>query len=189
MLGKGNVGKALGKGLTAAGHEVKYAHRDPNENVRVASEFGEVIFFAVPHGASPNVAREIGSLADGKVIIDVTNPLGPRGSAVPCTTSAAEEIQKLLPRAKVVKCFNYVFAKNMVDGRVGGEPIAAFVAGDDEKAKGVAIKLAYDLGFEAIDVGALSNARYLEGMAMLIIEMGYGKGMGPDIGYRLIKKR
>jgi len=188
MLGKGNVGTHLGKGLSAAGHEVRYGHRDPAENVKAAAEFGDVIFFAVPHGASASVAKEIETFVGGKVIIDVTNPLGRFGPPLPCTTSAAEEIQKLLPKARVVKCFNYVFAKNMTTGEVVKERIAAFVAGDDKKAKATAIQLAKEIGFDALDAGGLSNARYLEGMAMIIIELGYGQGLGPDIGFRVVRK-
>ncbi|MDD1744023.1 MAG: hypothetical protein LUO85_05285, partial [Methanomassiliicoccales archaeon] len=102
--------------------------------------------------------------------------------------SAAEEVQKLLPKAKIVKAFNYVFAKNMETGMFGKEPLTAFVAGDDLDAKKKVMQLAKQIGFEPVDAGSLAASRYLEAMAILIINLGYGMKMGPDIGFRLIKQ-
>jgi len=107
IIGKGNVGKALGHGLRRTGHEVRYGHRDPKEPVREAAEWGDVIILAVPYRATKDAAEEIGSAADGKVLIDVTNALDQNGKfAAGFTTSAAEELQKLLPKTRVVKAFN-----------------------------------------------------------------------------------
>src|SRR5512138_3100769 len=132
IVGKGHVGRALGAGLEKIGHEVKYGHRDPNEPVDKAAEWGEMIIMAVPYSQLENAAHEVGDRADGKPLIDVTNPIGADGNtAVTCTTSAAEELQEMLPSANVVKAFNTVFAKHQSDGRVGDEPLSAFVAGEN----------------------------------------------------------
>ncbi|MGZ4882893.1 MAG: NADPH-dependent F420 reductase, partial [Halobacteriota archaeon] len=134
------------------------------------------------------VTAEIGSAADGKVLVDVTNALGPAMElAVGFSTSSAEEIQKALPDARVVKAFNTVFAQNQSTARVGAEQLSAFIAGDDDAAKRVVMQLAADIGFDPIDVGALRSARYLEPMGKLIISLGYGLGMGTNIGIKLIK--
>ena len=106
---------------------------------------------------------------------------------ISCTTSAAEEIQKKLPKAKVVKAFNAVFAKNQSSAKVGLEKLSAFIAGDDLNAKHIVGKLTKDIGFEPIDCGPLKSARYLEAMGILIINLGYNYKMGVDIGYRLTK--
>jgi predicted dinucleotide-binding enzyme len=103
------------------------------------------------------------------------------------TTSAAEEIQKMLPKAHVVKAFNTVFAQNQSTGKIGGERLALFVAGDDVKAKKTVMQLGADIGFEPVDAGPLKAARYLEPMGMLMISLGYMLGMGTKIGFKLVK--
>jgi hypothetical protein len=182
------VGNALATGLSHAGHEIKFGHRDPQEPVAEAAKWGEVIIFAVPHDAVANVAEAVGSAADGKVLVDVTNAIGDNmGLAVGFSTSAAEELQKMLPKARVVKAFNTVFAPNQSKGRLGGEQLTLFVAGDDASAKETVMRFGREIGFDSVDVGPLKSARYLEPMAILLINMGYGLGMGTGIGFRLVK--
>jgi predicted dinucleotide-binding enzyme len=188
IIGKGHVGNALATGLSHAGHEIKFGHRDPQEPVAEAAKWGEVIIFAVPHDAVANVAEAVGSAADGKVLVDVTNAIGDNmGLAVGFSTSAAEELQKMLPKARVVKAFNTVFAPNQSKGRLGGEQLTLFVAGDDASAKETVMRFGREIGFDSVDVGPLKSARYLEPMAILLINMGYGLGMGTGIGFRLVK--
>jgi predicted dinucleotide-binding enzyme len=188
ILGKGNVGTALGTGLKRSGHEIKYGHRDIKEPVRDAAEWGEVIIFAVPHDSTKDVAKQLGSAADGKVVIDVTNPVGQNWDlTIGLTTSAAEELQKLLPRARVVKAFNTVFAQNQSTGKIGKEQLSAFIAGDDEKAKKTVMQLARNIGFDTVDTGPLKSARYLEPMAILIMGLAFSLNMGTKIGFKLVK--
>jgi predicted dinucleotide-binding enzyme len=188
MIGKGNVGTALGKGLVAKGHEVRYGHRDRSEPVEPVTQWGEVIILAVPYREAGNVAKVISPYAIDKVVIDVTNALGADGRLMlGFETSAAEEWQRLLPKAKVAKAFNYVFAKNMTSGKLSDQPLTAFVAADDPVAKRTVIGLAKDLGFDPIDAGGLKASRYLEPMAMLLIDLGFGMGMGTSIGFKMVK--
>jgi predicted dinucleotide-binding enzyme len=188
IIGKGHVGNALATGLSRAGHQIKFGHRDPGEPVAEAAKWGEVIIFAVPHDAVADVAEAVGSAADGKVVLDVTNAIGDNmGLAVGFSTSAAEELQKMLPKARVVKAFNTVFAPNQSQGRLGGEQLTLFVAGDDAGAKETVMRFGREIGFDSVDAGPLKSARYLEPMAILLINMGYGLGMGTGIGYRLVK--
>src|SRR4030042_261969 len=190
IIGKGNVGTAIGTGLTRKGHEVKFGHRDPKENVADAAKWGEVIVLAVPYESVPEAAKAIGSLANGKVLLDVTNAVGDNMNlAIRFSTSAAEELQKKLPKARVVKAFNTVFAQNQSTGRVGNEQLTLFVASDDAKAKQTIMQLGRDIGFDPVDAGPLRSARYLEPMAMLLINLGDGLGMGTKIGSRLGKGR
>jgi predicted dinucleotide-binding enzyme len=188
IIGKGNVGTAIAAGLSRKGHEVKFGHRDPKEPVAEAAKWGEVIILAVPHSAAADTAREVGSAADGKTVIDVSNAIKENMElAVGFTTSAAEELQKKLPKAHVVKAFNTVFAQNQSVGRIGNEQLTLFVAGDDAKAKQTVMQLGADIGFDPVDAGPLKAARYLEPMGMLMINLGYGLGMGTRIGYKLVK--
>jgi len=188
MIGKGNVGTALGKGLAAKGHEVRYGHRDRSEPVEAAAQFGQVIVLAVPYREAGNVAKVISPYVTDKVVVDVTNVLGTDGKLMlGFDTSGAEEWQRLLPKAKVAKAFNYVFAKNMTSGKLSGQPLTAFIAADDQTAKRTVIGLAKDLGFDPIDAGGLRASRYLEPLAMMLIELGFAMGMGTSIGFRLVK--
>lgn len=187
IIGKGNVGSAIAAGLSGK-HEVKFGHRDSKEPVLDAAKWGEVIILAIPHGAAADAAKEVGSAADGKTVIDVSNALTENMElAVGFSTSAAEEIQKKLPKASVVKAFNTVFAQNQSAGRIGNEQLTLFVASDDAKAKRTVMQLGQDIGFDAVDAGPLKSARYLEPMGMLMINLGYELGMGTKIGYKLVK--
>ena len=136
IVGKGNVGNALKSGLERAGHEVKIIGKDP-AGVREAASSSEIVILAVPFTAIDATVRELGDSVRGKVVVDATNALTPDYQlALGCSTSGAEELQKKVPNAKVVKAFNTVFAQNMVSGQVKGEQLTLFVAGDDSGAKG-----------------------------------------------------
>lgn len=188
IIGKGHVGSALRNGLSKAGHETKYGHRDPSEPVADAAKWGEVIILAVPHENANNAIEEIAPYTDGKTVIDVMNAIGENNDlAISCTTSTAEETQKKLPKAKVVKAFNTVFAKNQSTGKVGNEKLTAFMAGDDPKAKQTVAKLTRDIGFDPVDCGPLKAARYLDAMGILIINLAFTYDMGINIGYKLVK--
>jgi 8-hydroxy-5-deazaflavin:NADPH oxidoreductase len=186
IIGKGNVGKSLSKGLSSK-HEVKFGHRDPAEPVADAAKWGEIIILAVPHENAEDAIKEVKPYADGKVVIDVMNAIGPKMElGISCTTSTAEETQKKLPKALVVKAFNTVFARNQDTGKIGSEQLTAFIAGDDAKAKQTVAQLTRDIGFDPVDVGPLKAARFLDAMAIMIINLAYSYGMGPKIGYRLV---
>jgi hypothetical protein len=188
IIGKGNVGTALAAGLNRAGHEVTFGHRDPKEPVAEAAKGGEVLILAVPHDAAADVTKAVGSAADGKIVIDVSNAVtGNMELAIGFTTSAAEEIQKMRPKAHVVKAFNTVFAQNQSTGKIGSEQLPLFVVGDDAEAKQTVMLLGADIGFEPVDGGPLKAARYLEPMGMFMISLGNTLGMGTKIGFKLVK--
>jgi predicted dinucleotide-binding enzyme len=187
IIGKGSVGSALCSGLSSK-HEVKFGHRDPAEPVADAAKWGEIIILAVPHNSANDAIEAIRPYADGKTVIDVINAIGPNMElGISCTTSSAEETQKKLPKAHVVKTFNTVFAPNQSTARVGNEQLTAFIAGDDLKAKQTVAQLTRDMGFDPVDCGPLKAARYLEAMGIMIINLAVNYGMGTKIGYKLVK--
>ncbi|MDD1773590.1 MAG: hypothetical protein LUQ14_03080, partial [Methanomassiliicoccales archaeon] len=98
-----------------------------------------------------------------------------------------EELQKMLPKSRVVKAFNTTFAHTMATGRLGNEKITIFTASDDLEAKKIVIGMAKGIGFDAVDAGLLRTARYLEPLGMLMIGLGFGQNMGANIGLRLIR--
>src|SRR5215813_10642778 len=184
ILGAGKAGSALQTSLSRAGYEVRFARRG---QIAPTASWADVIILAVPFGAVLEVARELGTAGDGKTIIDVTNALTPDFQlAIGFTTSGAEELQKALPRANVVKAFNTVFAQHMSTGKVNGEVLTAFVAGDDGAARETVLELARAIGFDAVDTGPLKNARYLEPLAFLNIQLSWVLGNGPKVGFKFI---
>jgi 8-hydroxy-5-deazaflavin:NADPH oxidoreductase len=188
IIGKGNVGTALQKSLTRGGHETKFGHLDPDESVADAAKWGEVIILAVPHNAADDARENIKPYSEGKTVIDVMNAIGENMElGISCTTSTAEETQKKLPKAQVVKAFNTVFAPNQSTAKVGDQQLTAFYAGDDENAKKIVAQLTRDMGFDPVDCGPLKNARFLEAMGNLIINLAFKYGMSNKIGYKLLK--
>ena len=186
IIGNGNVGTALRRGLEGGGYEVKSAGHDPKE-VRTIAAWGEMLILAVPFAAINDALSVMGDAVQGKVLLDVTNALTPGFQlALGCTTSGGEELQKKAPKAKVVKAFNTVFAQNMSTGKVKGEKLTLFVAGDDEPAKKLVMSAGGDIGFDSVDAGPLMNARWMETLGYFNIQLGYTLKMGTDIGFKLV---
>jgi predicted dinucleotide-binding enzyme len=185
ILGSGNVGKALSRGVTRAGHEVQLVHRDPAA-MREAVEWADAVVLAIPFSAIDSVVNRVGSGFDGKVVVDVTNTVTPDMRFAELShSSGAERLQASLPKAKVVKAFNTVFARHMDTGTLDGKKLTTLIAADDPAAKKTVMNLAEAIGFDAVDSGPLSNARMIESMAFLNIQLGYGLGMGTEIGFML----
>lgn len=187
ILGKGNVGSALARGLSRTYANLQTVGNDKAAQ-RAAAAQAEIVILAVPFTALDEVAQHVGSALDGKIVIDATNALDAgMNLAVGYSTSGAEELQKKLPRARVVKAFNTVFAQHMATGNVGGTALSGFIAGDDAAAKQAVAALLQDLGFESVDAGPLKNARLLEPLGFLNIQLGYVLGLGANIGLKLVK--
>ncbi len=199
ILGTGDVGCALGKGL-AGKHEVAHGSRDPEgrkgavtEGCKVlsqqeAAEWGEVVVLAIPYKVVLETVKGLTNELKGKIVVDVTNVVDENWDlAIGFNTSGAEELQKLLPEAAVVKAFNTIFAQNMSTGKTGGEQLSLFVAGDEQRAKETVLGIGKDLGFEPLDCGPLRSARYLEPLGIQLIKLGYGLKMGAGIGFRLVR--
>lgn len=186
IIGNGNVGSALERGLRRAGYEVRAVGKEPDA-VRDTAAAANVVIIAVPFGAIDDTLREVGASIDGKIVVDVTNALTPDYQlALGYSTSGAEELQKKAPKARVAKAFNTVFAANMDTGQVKGERLSAFVAADDDDAKRTVLEMARDIGFDAVDAGPLRNARLVEPLGYFNIQLGMKLGMGSDIGFELV---
>jgi hypothetical protein len=200
IIGTGHVGRALATGLARAKHEVSLGSRNPaivEPITRVgvgsrkeAADWAEVVILAVPFPTIRETVRAIGPNAlNRKVLVDATNAIAESGEwALGFSTSGAEELAKLCPGARVVKAFNTVFAHLMSEGRLGGEPITLLMAGDDAAAKQAVAQLGRDLGFDPVDAGPLRSARYLEPLALQMIQLAYVQKMGADLGLRLLRK-
>jgi predicted dinucleotide-binding enzyme len=186
ILGRGNVGSALARGLTRAGHDVRAVGKEPGK-MRDAVPWADIVILAVPFLAVDSTLKEVGGSLAGKPLVDVTNALGPEMQwAIGFTTSGAEELQKKAPQARVVKAFNTVFGQHMDTGQLGDQQLTAFVAGDDADAKRETLELARNIGFDAIDSGPLRNARLLEPLGLFNIQLGYQLRMGTQCGFKYL---
>jgi NADPH-dependent F420 reductase len=205
ILGAGNMGSAFVRQFTRAGHRVRVTSRTPGKASALAAAHSgataarpdqaladsSVVVVATGYADAIPALKSLGSLA-GKVVIDATNPLSAdfMSLTIGHDTSAAEEIAKAIPEARVVKAFNTVFAEVLAAGPSlsPGQTVPVFVAGDDDSARKAAMDLAQSIGFNAVDAGPLKNARYLEPLAGLNIYLGYGAGLGTAIAPTWIRK-
>lgn len=205
LIGTGNMGTAFAKQLTAAGHTVRITGRDLAKAQALAAQYpgaaavaaadaardSDIIVLATGFGDAVTALRSLGDI-QGKPVVDVTNPLTAdyMGLTIGHSTSAAEEIARGVPGAKIVKAFNTLFAQVLADGPAfaNGQRGSVFFAGDDETAKATVKALIDSLGFQSVDAGGLKNARYLEPVAGLGIYFGYGAGLGTGIAPAWIAK-
>ncbi|HEY9422289.1 MAG TPA: NAD(P)-binding domain-containing protein [Thermoanaerobaculia bacterium] len=184
IVGNGSVGNALLRGLERAGYQTRMGEKGKS---REAMEWADAVVLAVPFTALDSVLKEVGTAADGKLLVDVTNALTQdMQPALGFSTSGAEELQKKASTARVVKAFNMVFAKHMDSGRLNDQQLTLFAAGDDEEARETVLQMARDIGFDAVNAGPLRNARWLESLGFLNIQLGYVLGNGPATGFRYL---
>ncbi len=197
VIGTGNMGAGLARLLAGTGSGVVIGHRDPAKAAAFAAELGanveaggiaaavklaDIVLLALPYGAMADALREAGNLK-GKILVDISNPITAdfRGLVVGHSTSAAEEIQALAPDAIVVKAFNTIFATLLPVEARKGKVLQVFVAGDDEKAKAAISSLVQSIGFEPVDAGPLTNARFIEPIGEMNIHFGFFLGKGPSV--------
>ncbi len=205
VIGAGNMGSAFVKQLVRAGHQVSVTARDAAKAAQLAATYpgaqavatagaaegADAVVLATAYGDAAAALQAVGHL-QGKVLIDITNPLTAdyMGLTLGHSTSAAEELAKVVPGTDIVKGFNTVFAQVLSEGAdMGqGQKVSVFLASDSARAKQVATVLADSMGFDVVDAGGLKNARYLEPLAGLNIYFGYGAGQGTAIAPAWIRK-
>lgn len=190
IIGTGDVGKALGNGFVSRGHDVKMGSRDAkNERMAAwvkaagarasggtfadAAAFGDVIVLATSWSGTKAAIDAAGAASfDGKVVIDATNPLvvtpgAPPGLALGHTDSGGEQVQRWLPKARVVKCFNIVGNAHMVDPKFDGGPPDMFIGGNDADAKKTVNDICVSFGWPpVVDLGGIEASRLLEPMCI-----------------------
>ncbi len=189
ILGSGDVAKQLGRGFARHGYDVMLGSRDPARlepwrtetghkvatgSFAQAAAHGSVVVLATL-GAGTEAALDLAGAANfsGKLVLDATNPLDfshgmPPGLLVGTTDSLGERVQKKLPDAKVVKCFNTVGNPQMIDPKFEEGIPPMLICGNDAAAKKRAVNLLRDLGWPgALDLGNIEGARWLEALVPL----------------------
>ncbi|MEQ1579555.1 MAG: NADPH-dependent F420 reductase [Steroidobacteraceae bacterium] len=179
IVGSGNVGTALGRLWAQAGHQVMFSSRSLDADRTLASEiganasagvpkeavaFGDVVLFAVPYLALPDLAKELAPSLRGKIVIDACNPIPARDGDIANWArekGAGLATAELLPGARIVRGFNAIPAAKM--GAANKQPprIGMPIAGDDKAAIDVVTGLVSEIGYEAVLVGGLAMGRHL----------------------------
>ena len=187
IIGTGDVAGALGPSFAAQGHTIVYGSRDPEREsvAELVSGTGgnasatdpaaavagaDMVVLAVPGLLVGDITRGLGDLS-GKIIIDPTNPLTFDVLSLRHEDglSNAELIQSIAPQAHVVKAFNTLNWRVMVDPASAGGPVSVPLVGEDEDAKRAVAALVAAMGLDPIDVGGLANARWVEGLSVLLL--------------------
>jgi len=194
ILGTGDVGQTLGKAFVSLGGDVKMGSRDAKNAKALgwakgvgakatvgtfgeAAAFGEVVVLATLGSANEAVIKATGAERfRGKVVIDTTNPLdfstGKPQLSIGHTDSAGEQVQRLLPDAKVVKAFNTVGNAHMFRPSFVGGPPDMFICGNDVGAKRTVASILGDFGWGTVDLGGIEAARLLEPMCLAWVTYG-----------------
>ncbi|MFN3385619.1 MAG: NADPH-dependent F420 reductase [Candidatus Thermochlorobacter sp.] len=205
ILGTGNMSSRLGRVWLNKGHQVFFGTRSVEKAAQLvaetqakaqagsyqeAAQFGEVIFLGVPWSAAEETVRALAKDLRSKTLIDCTNALAPDFASlvVPHDTSAAELIQSWLPETHVVKAYNTIGAKVLANPLYDGMPATGFYCGNHAEAKEKVATLIRDSGFEPVDCGTLQQARHLETMTLLFLNLAFKQQMGGEIAFKLLKR-
>jgi predicted dinucleotide-binding enzyme len=188
VLGSGEVGQVLAKGLATTGHEVRIGTRSPGKLAKFSKKTGiaeggfrevaawaEALVFAVLGKAALEAVELAGPAnLNGKLVIDTTNPISddpPVDGVLRYFTgpneSLMERLQAAHPAIAFVKAFNSVGSALMVHPTLSGGPPTMFYCGNDAGAKAVVARLLEHLGWEGADMGGAVAARALEPLAQL----------------------
>jgi 8-hydroxy-5-deazaflavin:NADPH oxidoreductase len=199
IIGSGNIGSVLAKGIAKHTHEIVFGLRNTNDanaeelakqfrNISVASvadaaKQSDVIIIAVPYSAVPDAAKSLGDVK-GKIIIETTNPFGK--SLVEYENSVAA-IKDITGVEDVVKCFNSIGAESLANPQFDTFVADGFVAGNSIKAKEVAISLSNDMGFaNCFDLGGDDAVHIVESIAQLCMALAYNAKMGRRVAFKVL---
>jgi predicted dinucleotide-binding enzyme len=201
IIGAGSIAAAIAGRSAKAGHTVEVISRDRTKAQALAENLaagtvagtygsvpaGDIVILAVPYGSAAAVVADYGDALEGKVVVDITNPVASdlSGLITPHGSSGAQEIAKGLPAgAHVVKAFNTLFGHVLAKGG----RLDAFIAADDAQAKARISTFLESLELRPLDVGGLSMAHSLEALGLMMIGLAkHGAGtwdfaMKVDIG-------
>jgi len=204
ILGSGLIGGKLGTIFARAGHEVTFSYsrqRNKLEELarhakgharagtpREAAEASEILLLAVHWSRLNDVLAQTGDLS-GKTILTCSLPMSAEDTqlVIAHTSSGAEELAKLVPKARVVSAFGTVPSEvlfGVFEARHRRSRPSLLYAGDDAGSKEIAATVIHDVGFEPIDAGPLRMARYMEPFTLLIAQLAYEGSRGPEMAYR-----
>ena len=187
--GTGRMGRGLARTFLKAGHEVILGSRNSNSadreaanikrdlpqaavrgtDLKSAASDGNLIVLAVPFRDAAGLVASLADSLEGKIILDITNPFG----AVPRELSGVQHNAKALRRpARWVAAYKTNFWKTLsqpTDRQ--GMRRDVFICSDDADTRDVVGQLVEATGFRAVDCGSLENAKVLDPMVPLMLEL------------------
>jgi len=188
VIGSGQVGETLANGFAKHGHEVMRGSRDPSKlaawkkgagdkaqtgTFEEAARFGDLVVLAVKGTGAEEAVSLCGGALDGKLVIDTTNPIAekpPTNGVISFFTgpneSLLERLQKLAPKARLVKAFSSVGSALMVNPRLPSRP-TMFICGNDAAARDQTRAILDTFGWETEDLGSVEAARAIEPLCIL----------------------
>jgi hypothetical protein len=198
------MGGKLGTIFARAGHDVMFSYTRSREKLKKlarethgsaragtpaeAAQASDVLLLAVHWSRFADVLRQAGDVS-GKIIVSCSLPMNADDTAlvVAHVSSGAEELARMVPKARVVSAFNTVPSEVLFavyeTRRKAARPSLVY-CGDDESAKATAAALIRDAGFDPVDAGPLRIARYTEPFALLVAQLAYGGTGSPALAYR-----
>jgi 8-hydroxy-5-deazaflavin:NADPH oxidoreductase len=185
IIGTGNMGQAIAAVAGRGGHTVQLL----GQNDLNTPAGGEIVVLAVPYPAVSAVIEQRGSQLEGKIVVDITNPLNFETFdelTVPADSSAAAEIAGKLPNSRVLKAFNTTFAGTLAAGTVGPLTTTVLIAGDDADAKSTLAGVVASGGLKAIDAGGLKRAREMEALGFLQISLAANEKVAWTGGFGVV---
>lgn len=207
ILGSGLMGGKLGTIFARAGHEVVFSYARSEQKLKQlareskgkaragtpgeAAQEADAVLLAVHWSRMAEVLKQAGDLS-GKLIVTCSLPMdtGNTKLIVASTSSGAEQLAKMIPKARVVSAFNTVPSEvlfGVYEAKRRASRPSLVYCGDDEGAKHVTAGLVRDVGFDPVDVGPLRIARYTEPFALLVAELAYEGKEGPEVAYRFVR--
>ncbi|MEM3519736.1 MAG: NADPH-dependent F420 reductase [Candidatus Hadarchaeales archaeon] len=191
--GSGELGRGLAERLALSGESVIIGSRSPERGMRAAEEIAkkigkkveggsnrdaaeraDIVVLSIPFEGLEEIAEEVKDAVKGKIVVSVIVPIK-FGKVLeyfrPPAGSAAEEVSKALPEAKVVSAFHTVGAKQLqnLDAPIKCDVV---VCGDDERSKRRVMEMIEKIeGMRAVDGGPLQNSRLVEATVALLIEL------------------
>jgi len=205
ILGSGLMGGKLGTLFARADHEIVFSYSHSRSKLdtlaheagkgaragtpRDAARDADVLLLAVHWSRVDDVLQQAGDLS-GKVLVTCSLPMNDEDTAlvIANSSSGAEELAKKAPGARVVSAFGTVPSEVLFavfEHRNGKRRPSLVYCGDEARAKGVAMQLIRDVGFDPVDAGPLRIARYLEPFTLLMGQLAYEVEESPALAYRL----
>lgn len=189
IIGSGDVGQTLARAFKSEGYEVMLGTRNTSKENLVqfnneakidvgtfeeTAKFGNLIVLCVKGSAAKEAVQLAGAEnLSGKIIIDTTNPIantppvnGVLNFTTSFQTSLMEELQKEIPEAKFIKCFNSVGNLLMYKPQLDATP-TMFICGNDDEAKKKITDILTAFGWETADMGKAEAARAIEPLCIL----------------------
>ena len=183
--GTGAFGRALAERLVTLGHDVVIGSRDADRAAELAAVCGaegrenrdavrgvDLVVLATKSNAAIETARELAEAIGETPVLCVASDLRvEKEGALPgrLGTSLAEEVDEVLA-APVAAGLQTLAAAHLAQKEAPDED--ALICGDDNEAKRLSLELAAQLvAGRAIDAGPLPNARALEGLTAVILNV------------------